>query len=115
MTALGQVLANLIGNALSYLEPERPGLIEVGGERRGAMACYWVKDNGAGIPSSAHKRVFQVFQRFHPGRAQGEGMGLAIVKRVVERHGGAVSVDSVEGVGTTFHWSVPALVEERAS
>lgn len=115
VTALGQVLSNLIGNALSYLEPERPGLIEVGGEQRGVMACYWVKDNGAGIPPSALKRVFQVFQRFHPGRAQGEGMGLAIVKRVVERHGGAVRVESVEGVGTTFHWSVPALVEEPAA
>lgn len=115
VTALGQVLANLIGNALTYLEPGRPGLIQVGGELRGSMACYWVKDNGLGIPPSARKRVFQVFQRFHPSRAQGEGMGLAIVKRVVERHGGAVSVESEEGVGTTFRWSVPALGERGAA
>lgn len=108
-TAIGQVFANLIVNALNYLQPGRDGRVEIGGQLHGKMAEYWVRDNGAGIPASAQRRLFQVFQRFHPERAQGEGMGLAIVKRVVERHGGTVSAQSEEGVGTTFRLTLPAL------
>ena len=107
-TAIGQVFANLIGNALNYLQPGRPGVIEVGGEMRGDVSHYWVRDNGSGFPPSAQPRLFQVFQRFHPTLASGEGMGLAIVKRAVERHGGKVSVDSREGIGSTFHLTLPA-------
>ncbi|MEP6621910.1 MAG: MASE1 domain-containing protein [bacterium] len=107
-TAIGQVFANLIGNALNYLQPGRPGVIEVGGEMRGDVSHYWVRDNGSGFPPSAQPRLFQVFQRFHPTLASGEGMGLAIVKRAVERHGGKVSVESQEGLGSTFHLTLPA-------
>jgi signal transduction histidine kinase/uncharacterized MnhB-related membrane protein len=106
-TALSQVFANLLGNALKYLQPGRPGLVEIGGRAEGAQVHYWVRDNGAGIPESARPRLFQVFQRFHPKLAEGEGMGLAIVKRVVERHGGAVTAQSAPGGGTTFHFSLP--------
>jgi signal transduction histidine kinase len=79
---------------------------------------YWVRDNGAGIPVAAQRRLFQVFQRFHPQLAHGEGMGLAIVKRVVERHGGRVWAESQEGAGTTFHVTLPAAdskVEQTGS
>jgi PAS domain S-box-containing protein len=108
-TSVGQVFANLIANALSYLKSGRPGLIEIGGERaEQAMNRYWVRDNGVGIPATARERVFQVFQRFHPDLAPGEGMGLAIVKRVVERHGGKVWVETREGEGTTFTFTLPA-------
>ena len=107
-TAVSQVFANLISNAVKYLAKERPGAIEVGGESDGALSRYWVRDNGAGIPESARPRLFQVFQRFHPALAPGEGMGLAIVKRVVERHGGQVRAESAEGGGTIFHLSLPA-------
>lgn len=106
-TAIGQVFANLIGNALKYLKPGRPGQIIVGGHAEGRMREYFVRDNGSGIPESAHERVFQVFQRFHPELAGGDGMGLAIVKRVIERHGGSVRVESREDAGTTFYLSLP--------
>jgi len=106
-TALGQVFANLVGNAVMYMKPGRPGRIEIGGETHGATAHCWVKDNGAGFPASAKPRLFQVFQRFHPNLAEGEGMGLAIVRRVVERHGGAIWAESEENVGTTFHFTLP--------
>jgi signal transduction histidine kinase len=109
-TAIGQVFSNLIGNAVNFLQPGRPGLIEIGGEREDTSSHYWVRDNGAGIPASAERRLFQVFQRFHPELARGEGMGLAIVKRIVERHGGKVWVQSQEGVGTTFHLTLPRPV-----
>jgi len=107
-TAIGQVFSNLIINALNYLEPGRAGLLEIGGQIEGQMVQYWVKDNGSGMPAAARGRLFQVFQRFHPERAQGEGMGLAIVKRVVERHGGKIAAESEEGVGTTFRLTLPA-------
>jgi signal transduction histidine kinase len=114
-TAVGQVLSNLVSNAMQYLQPGRPGRIEVGGETDGALNRYWVRDNGVGIPQSARKRLFQVFQRFHQQLSSGEGMGLATVKRIVERHGGAVWADSVEGTGTTFYFTLPAEMprEER--
>ncbi len=110
-TAIGQVFSNLIGNSLKYLQPGRPGLIEIGGEIENGFAHCWVRDNGAGFPPSAKPRLFQVFQRFHPDLAPGDGMGLAIVRRIVEHHGGKVWAESEEHVGTTFHFTLPG---ERA-
>lgn len=107
-TAIEQVFSNLITNATHYLQPGRPGVIEIGGEAGDSMSTYWVRDNGVGMGESARSRLFQVFQRFHPDMAPGEGMGLAIVKRVVERHRGQISAESEEGAGTTFRFSLPA-------
>jgi hypothetical protein len=107
VTALGQVFSNLIGNALKYRSPERPLKIEVGGQAKGAMVRYWVRDNGLGIPEFAKARLFRVFQRFHPQQAEGEGMGLAIAYRIVERHGGKTWAESQEGAGSTFNFSLP--------
>jgi len=106
-TAVGQVLANLIGNAVKYLKPGRPGRIEVGGQMEESMAHCWVRDNGSGLPASAQSRLFQVFQRFHPNLAAGEGMGLAVVKKILERHGGRIWAEGEDGVGTTFHFTLP--------
>jgi signal transduction histidine kinase len=112
-TALGQVFSNLIGNAIKYLQRGRPGEIEIGGEHHDDMSHFWVRDNGSGIALNAQRRLFQVFQRFHPHVTQGEGMGLAIVKRVVERHGGRVWAESSEGIGTTFHFTLPGADNRR--
>ena len=71
------------------------------------MVRYWVSDNGLGLPKSGKDRLFQVFQRFHPQQAQGDGMGLAIVHRIVERHGGRIWAESEEGKGTTFCFTLP--------
>jgi signal transduction histidine kinase len=106
-TALGQVFSNLLTNALRYLQPGRPGRIEVSGQRDGASSGYSVTDNGVGISATAQRKLFQVFQRFRPDLADGEGMGLATVKRIVERHGGRIWVESTEGVGTTFRFTLP--------
>jgi signal transduction histidine kinase len=72
------------------------------------MVHYWVRDNGLGIPEYGKTKLFQVFQRFHSRQAEGEGMGLAIAHRIVERHGGRIWADSQEGQGATFHFSLPA-------
>ena len=106
-TAIGQVFGNLLENALKYAHPDRPPRIVVGGEITGNHAHYWVRDNGMGIPEQARPRLFQVFQRFHPNAAEGDGIGLAAVKRMVERQGGAVWVESEPGTGSTFHFTLP--------
>lgn len=102
-TAVEQLFANLIGNAVKYLDPQRPGRIEVGEiEKKGHQRTYYVKDNGLGIAQAYHEKVFETFKRFHPQAAPGDGMGLAIVRRIVERHGGEIGLESKEGRGSTF-------------
>jgi PAS domain S-box-containing protein len=112
--ALGQVFANLIGNALKSLDPERPGVVEIRAD--GAdPPVFVVRDNGVGIPLEYQPKIFQVFQHVRPGPAQGEGMGLAIVHRIVERHGGRIWFESAPGVGTTFYFSLGHAAPQAAS
>lgn len=111
-TALELIFANLIGNAVNYLDPQRPGKIEVGSSEAPDVAVsglrtYYVKDNGLGISEGHLPKVFVAFQRLHPDVAQGEGIGLALVRRIVERHGGRVWVESAVGVGSTFFVALP--------
>jgi PAS domain S-box-containing protein len=109
-TAVEQVFANLIGNALNYLDPTRPGTVEVAsvpGEDP-AVRVYYVWDNGVGIPAAHHAQVFQAFRRLHPGLAPGEGMGLVTIRRILERLNGEVWFESHEGSGTTFFFTLPA-------
>ncbi len=111
-TALEQAFANLIGNAVNYLDPSRPGHIEIGALETPPPGCenlqvYFVKDNGLGIAEAYLGKVFAVFQRLHPKAAPGEGIGLALVRRMIERHGGKVWVESVEKEGSTFFLALP--------
>jgi signal transduction histidine kinase len=117
-TALEQVFANLVGNAINYLDASRDGRVEIGTTPAPpgvhSLRIFYVKDNGLGIPAVAISRLFNAFQRLHGNVAMGEGIGLALVRRVVERHGGRVWAESTEGVGTTFYFSLPEA-EIRAS
>ncbi len=117
-TALEQVFANLIGNAVNYLDPARAGQIEIGTTPAPpgvhSLRIFYVRDNGLGIPAVALPRLFNAFQRLHGNVATGEGIGLALVRRVVERHGGRVWAESKEGMGTTFYLSLPEA-EVRAA
>jgi PAS domain S-box-containing protein len=108
-TAVEQVFGNLFGNALAYLDPARPGEVEVGAlpAEAGGGHTYFVRDNGLGIAEAHQARIFQAFQRAHPGVGAGEGLGLAIVARVVERHRGRVWVESRPGAGSTFFVNLP--------
>jgi signal transduction histidine kinase len=112
-TAVEQILANLIANAVEYTDPERPGRIEVGYQGEGPSGpgpgpqVYYVKDNGVGIPEAYRERLFTPFSRFHADRAQGEGVGLALVRRMVERHGGKIWMEPSDGAGSTFFFSLP--------
>jgi signal transduction histidine kinase len=113
-TALEQIFANLIGNAVQYLDPSRSGRIEIERAEPDGMGLppslrvYRVRDNGLGIPEAYHKRMFTAFSRLHAGVAQGEGIGLALVRRMVERHGGRIWLESSTGSGTTFFVALPA-------
>jgi signal transduction histidine kinase len=109
-TAIGQVFANLIDNALKYLDATRPGVIAIRAHRSGADVQFSIGDNGVGIPQTAQARLFQVFQRFHPDLAAGEGIGLAAIKRIVERHNGRVWFESKPGVGSTFYFTLPSAI-----
>ncbi|MDP9108625.1 MAG: ATP-binding protein, partial [Pseudomonadota bacterium] len=111
-TAVEQIFANLIGNAVNYLDPARPGRIEIGclpGADETRLHTYTVNDNGLGIPAAYQAKAFGAFQRFHAERAKGEGVGLALVLRVVERQGGRVWFESTEAVGSTFFVALPAI------
>jgi signal transduction histidine kinase len=116
-TALEQVFANLLGNAINYLDPSREGRVEIGTTPAPpgvhSLRIFYVKDNGLGIPAVAIPRLFNAFQRLHGNLVAGEGIGLALVRRVVERHGGRIWAESSEGAGTTFYFSLPEA-ERRA-
>jgi len=117
-TALEQVFANLIGNALNYLDEARPLVIRIGSRASSddaAFRTYFVEDNGLGIPAGLQRKAFQAFQRLHPNRAKGEGLGLAIVRRVVERHGGSTWLESTEGQGSCFHVKLPVVPPTTAN
>jgi signal transduction histidine kinase len=117
-TAIEQMFANLLGNALNYLDPARPGIVQVGNEsshteQRTESAAegrttYFVKDNGLGIDAEHLPKIFLAFQRLHPTAAAGEGIGLPLVRRMVERHGGRIWVESAMGQGSTFFLSLPS-------
>jgi PAS domain S-box-containing protein len=107
--AIGQVFANLIGNAAKSLDERRPGVIEIFASQEDPPV-FAVRDNGVGIPAEYQSKIFQVFQQVHHGRSRGEGMGLAIVRRIIERHGGRIWFQSVAGVGTTFFFTLGQVV-----
>jgi signal transduction histidine kinase len=118
-TAIEQIFANLISNAVHYLDPARSGRIEVGiadvslANQMTGFAVIYVKDNGLGIAEAYHQRVFAVFNRLHANVVQGEGVGLALTRRMVERHGGKIWVESSANVGTTFFVALPGQPSER--
>jgi signal transduction histidine kinase len=112
-TAVEQIFGNLLGNALNYLDPGRPGRIEIGAENDSSPITYRVCDNGLGIPEKYQSKLFVAFQRLHGDIAPGEGIGLALVRRMVERHGGKIRVESREGSGTAFFLTLPPAEEDR--
>ncbi|HLU65777.1 MAG TPA: ATP-binding protein [Kofleriaceae bacterium] len=105
--ALARVLTHLIENALRHAG--RPDVrIEVRARRRGALWEIAVRDDGAGIAPAFHERIWRPFQTLRPrDRVEGAGVGLAVVRKIVERRGGAARVDSREGEGATFSFTWP--------
>ena len=103
--ALGQIFANIIGNTLNSFEGVSERVVEISATEA-TPPVFSIRDNGIGIPLEYQPKIFQVFQRVHQSRTRGEGMGLAIVRRIVERHGGRIWFESSPGVGTTFFFTL---------
>jgi len=102
-----RLFLNLIGNALKYRRPDQPALVSVECEDAGNEWLFRVRDNGIGIPPEHAERVFGIFQRLHArDEYEGTGVGLAIVKKIVDRHGGTIRVEPQEGPGAVlaFNW-----------
>jgi len=105
---LRQVWLNLFGNALKYTRRKEMALIEAWGELKGNEAVFQVRDNGAGFDMRHSARLFGVFQRLHgQDQFEGTGVGLALVQRIIQRHGGKVAGQGEEGQGACFSFSLP--------
>lgn len=110
VTQITQVFQNLIGNAVKFRSPDRTPVIRVSGTVFEDMAEFTVADNGIGINPKYHERIFQIFQRLHTREEfPGTGIGLTICRKIVERHGGTIRLESAEGEGTTFRFTLRAL------
>ena len=103
---LGQVFQNLIGNSIKYRGENKPR-IRIWAEEREDEWLFSFKDNGIGIDPRYHEQIFGIFKRLHGREYPGTGIGLALVKRIIERHGGRIWVESEAGKGSTFRFTLP--------
>jgi light-regulated signal transduction histidine kinase (bacteriophytochrome) len=104
---VGQLFQNLVGNAIKF-RAERPLEIRVGAQKRAGEWQIFVRDNGIGIDPEHRGRIFDIFHRLHSrDEFDGTGIGLAICKRIVERHGGRIWNEPSPGQGTTFFFTLP--------
>jgi PAS domain S-box-containing protein len=111
--AIRQVVFNLIANAVRYAKRDQLVHIEIGGRTDGDRNVFWVSDHGIGFDMRYAEKIFGVFQRLHSNaEIEGTGVGLAIVQRIVERHGGRVWAESEVGKGSTFFFTLPVAQTE---
>jgi signal transduction histidine kinase len=102
-----EIFVNLLSNAVKYLGPVAEPSISVGAKHHGDHVEVWVSDNGVGIDPAYHHKVFEAFQRLKDVSAEGSGVGLAIVKKLIETAGGRIWVESARGEGATFRFTWP--------
>lgn len=115
---LKQALTNLLSNAIKFTREKNPAVIEIGARTKregGDVDTYYVKDNGAGFDMKYYDKLFGVFQRLHShAEYPGTGVGLAIVQRIIHRHGGRIWADSTPGLGSAFFFTLQSdRVEAR--
>jgi signal transduction histidine kinase len=101
-----EVWVNYISNAIKY--GEQPPCVELGSDVETGTVRFWVRDNGPGLSAEDQASLFTPFERLHQVRAEGHGLGLSIVRRIVEKLGGQVGVDSQVGAGSTFWFRLAA-------
>lgn len=103
-----QVLMNLVSNAMKFTRREQKAIIQIGGRIEDGVSTYYVKDNGVGFDLTDTNRIFKAFERLHPSAEfEGTGVGLAIVWRIVQRHGGRIWAESRKNEGATFYFTLP--------
>lgn len=112
---LKQVVANLISNAVKFTKFRKDAIIEIAGSEQGNENIYYVKDNGAGFNMEYYDKLFGVFQRLHnAAEFEGTGIGLSIVSRIINRHGGRIWAEGKENEGAVFYFTIPARNREAA-
>jgi signal transduction histidine kinase len=101
-----QLFQNLVGNAIKYRRDDVPPRVHIWAREDGAICRFCVEDNGVGIKPSYHAQIFGIFKQLDRGSRGGVGVGLAISKRIVEQHGGEISVASNIGEGSRFQFTL---------
>jgi chemotaxis family two-component system sensor kinase Cph1 len=110
---MGQLFQNLLINALKF-QGREPPKVHLSARRQGDEWIFGVQDNGIGIDAQHQERIFAIFQRLHRREDfPGTGLGLALCKKIVERHGGHIWVESAPGRGSTFYFSIPGGKEDE--
>ncbi|MFO8010466.1 MAG: PAS domain S-box protein [Dehalococcoidia bacterium] len=104
---IDQVFSNLVDNAMKFLAPDRPGFIRVSGERGEGEVVYCVEDNGVGMAANHQDKIFEIFHQLDPQTSAGEGLGLTIVRRILDRHHGRIWLESEAGKGSRFYVALP--------
>jgi light-regulated signal transduction histidine kinase (bacteriophytochrome) len=113
---LRQVWTNLISNAVKYTAKQEKAVISINSVRENGMCIYCIRDNGAGFNMAHADKLFKVFQRLHNSNEfEGTGVGLAIVQRIVHRHGGKVWAVGEVDKGAAFYFSLPSLADHTTS
>jgi light-regulated signal transduction histidine kinase (bacteriophytochrome) len=112
---LTRVVQNLVGNAVKFVDGRAPE-VTIGAQREGAWWRLWVRDNGIGMDPAHAGRIFEPFQRLNGEDAYaGTGIGLAVCERIVESHGGRIWVDSAQGRGSTFSFTLAPAIDHAAA
>jgi len=107
-TQANQLFSNLLDNAIKYLNPEQAGVIKITGNIKGDQSVYCVEDNGIGIAPKYREKIFEIFYQLEPNRVKGEGLGLTIVNKIVDKMKGSIWVESELGKGSKFFVSIPS-------
>jgi signal transduction histidine kinase len=110
---IGEVFSNLVDNAIKYLDKERGGRIEIYGESRDGESVYCVEDNGVGIAPEQQEKIFEIFYRPAGDEEGSQGLGLTLVRRILERHNGRVELESEPGRGSRFRVYLPGVGSEH--
>ncbi|MHC4207622.1 MAG: sensor histidine kinase, partial [Planctomycetota bacterium] len=107
ISQINRVFTNLLTNALKFLDESRPGIIRIYGKSLKDNNIYCVEDNGIGIASEHREKIFEIFYQLEPDKRKGDGLGLTIARRIIDRHDGKIWVESEVGKGTKFFVALP--------